>query len=468
MTKTGLSLYFASDRPGGAGGLDIYVSRRASINDPWGPPQRLGAPINTEGNDHCAYVTPDGHTMIFVSNRPGGLGFGDLYSVFRRNASDDLWENIRTISELNTAANEFGPTGFENSETGALTLYFNSDRAGNQDIFSSVLRADGTFSAPQAVTELNNAAADTFPVVRLDGLELALISNRTGTVGGNDIWISTRASVAEPWSAPVNPGPPLNSSGNDSRAWFYANGTRMVLFSNRSGGVGDNDLYEATRTRTTFLPAGSATGVGGATFRTVAQISNPSSTAIAGTLVFRPSGQAPSAADPRISYTLAPFETRTFADLMATFGTTGIGTVEVIPTTGPAPALLFRIDDGGSVTVPQIHSEHVLVRGSRGVLITPSDLTRFRLNIGIRTFANGVTMTVAVYSSPGSLIRTTTRTYPPNYFTLLGAQELVGGPIEANQTIVFSIEAGSAVVYGSSVSSTGQGSTLRLVTPFLP
>jgi WD40-like Beta Propeller Repeat len=74
VTKDGLSLYFGSPRSGGLGNVDIYVSKRSSTNDPWGPPQNLGPTINSPSIDNCPFVTPDGHTLIFLSNRPGGSG----------------------------------------------------------------------------------------------------------------------------------------------------------------------------------------------------------------------------------------------------------------------------------------------------------------------------------------------------------------------------------------------------------
>jgi hypothetical protein len=119
VTEAGLSLYFASDRPGGLGDRDIYVSRRAGINDPWGPPQNLGATINTVSDDRCPFVTPDGHTMIFASARSGGQGMGDLYVSFRRNPLDNLaWETPQNLTELNTASDEFGPSAFVHPQTG--------------------------------------------------------------------------------------------------------------------------------------------------------------------------------------------------------------------------------------------------------------------------------------------------------------------------------------------------------------
>jgi hypothetical protein len=65
ITKSGLSLYFGSNRPGGSGGVDIYVSQRLSRNDPWGPAQNLGPTVNSPVTDNCPFVTPDGQTLIF-------------------------------------------------------------------------------------------------------------------------------------------------------------------------------------------------------------------------------------------------------------------------------------------------------------------------------------------------------------------------------------------------------------------
>jgi hypothetical protein len=292
-----------------------------------------------------------------------------------------------------------------------------------------------------------------------------MISTRTGTLGGGDIWISERGSLTDTWSAPVNLGPTVNTSSAEGRPWLYANGTRMLFFSNRPGGVGGNDLYETTRTRSTVIPiAGSVTGIGGVTYRTSAQISNPSSAPSSGSIIFRPAGQQASANDPRLSYTLAPFETRTFADLMAAIGTTGLGSLEIAPAIGPAPAATVRIQDGGVALVPQVTADNVITAGSRAVLTTPPDLSQARLNVGLRSLAAGATLTVTLYDASGTLIRTASRTLPPNYLVQMSAADLAGGAVGPNQAIVISVDSGSAAIYGSTVSATGQGSLLQMAT----
>jgi len=64
---------------GSYGGIDIWVSRRASIDDPWGAPENLGPNINSAGNDLAPTFTPDGHEMYFHSTGRGGCGLADLF-----------------------------------------------------------------------------------------------------------------------------------------------------------------------------------------------------------------------------------------------------------------------------------------------------------------------------------------------------------------------------------------------------
>ncbi len=69
-----LSLYFVSTRSGGLGGADIWVSRRASLDAPWGEPVNLGPNVNGPGLDAAPAVSLDGHLLFFSSDRPGGQG----------------------------------------------------------------------------------------------------------------------------------------------------------------------------------------------------------------------------------------------------------------------------------------------------------------------------------------------------------------------------------------------------------
>ena len=84
-----LSLYFTSNRPG-IGGFDMYVSQRASVDDPWGAPINLGPALNTTSDEGNAAFSRDGHLMFFESDRPGGLGVRDIWVSRRVNKHDDF------------------------------------------------------------------------------------------------------------------------------------------------------------------------------------------------------------------------------------------------------------------------------------------------------------------------------------------------------------------------------------------
>jgi len=254
ISRDGLSLYFGSDRPGGFGGLDIWVARRASANDPWGPPQNLGPDINTPFSDNSPALSPDGRQLIFFSDRPGGFGSTDIYVSRRRNKRDDFgWGPAQNLgSGVNTLDGERGPEYFKNAETGIITLYFNSNRPGGKggnDIYASTRQPDGTFGPAVLVEELNSPADDQALAIRRDGLELIIASNREGTIGGLDLFVATRASTSDPWSTPVHLGPVLNSAAAEAGVALSKKAAALYFHSGRPGGFGAFDIYVSTRSK---------------------------------------------------------------------------------------------------------------------------------------------------------------------------------------------------------------------------
>ena len=85
LSRNGLALYFGCNGcPGGFGGFDLWVSRRASLDDPWGTPENLGAEINTTANEASVSISVDGHRMFFTSARADGFGGNDIYMARRQ------------------------------------------------------------------------------------------------------------------------------------------------------------------------------------------------------------------------------------------------------------------------------------------------------------------------------------------------------------------------------------------------
>jgi hypothetical protein len=255
QSPDGLSLYLASNRPGGKGGLDIWVATRAGATAPWGAPQNLGEPVNSAADDFCP--TPVGKGGLFFVSREalrGACGQGDIYYTHRTGAAG--WaEPTRLLCSPagpNSELDEQGPSWVDPSGKlrGKKQLYFSRSSATPNvpgEIYVSERQNGARFGPATPVAALNDAAAnDIQPNVRADGLEVVLSSNRAGTVGTQDIWVATRAKVGDPWSAPVNAGTEVNTSAAESRPSLSQDGSQL-LFGRAPGPEGSSDIYLATR-----------------------------------------------------------------------------------------------------------------------------------------------------------------------------------------------------------------------------
>jgi hypothetical protein len=255
ISKSGLSLYFASNRHTGNAASpdwDLYVSQRDSVDDPWGPPQSLPSVNLTGPMDSCPALSLDEHRLYFASNRPGGCGGGDFYVSRRHDRRDDFgWgppENLGCMPDgPNTPSGEYTPTFFED-ERGSVVMYFSSNRSGSAgfDLYASSMRHDDTFGPGSPVTELNSAFTDQGVAVRRDGLEVIFGSDRTGTLGAADLWMAARSSTADPWSLPVNLTV-LNSTFFDGGKMSFSFDGRQFYF--RSNRAGAGDIFVVTRER---------------------------------------------------------------------------------------------------------------------------------------------------------------------------------------------------------------------------
>ena len=255
ISKDGLSLYFASNRSGGLGGFDMYVSQRASVDDPWSSPLNLGPTVNTGSNEGNPAFSRDEHLMFFQSDRPGGLGGIDLWVSRREHTHDDFgWQPpVNLGAGVNTAAGDQAPSYFENEEEDVPQLYFASDRPGGLgalDIYLSEQMADGSFGPAVLVTDLSSPRGDSRPSIRHDGLEIFFQSNRVGSIGlSNDLWVATRDSTLDAWSTPVNLGPTINTAFSEQNPYLSSDGKTLFFASDRPGGFGGPDLYMTTRAK---------------------------------------------------------------------------------------------------------------------------------------------------------------------------------------------------------------------------
>jgi len=246
----GLELYFYSERPGGYGSGDLYVARRQTTHDDWGPPVNLGPTVNSPRGDWGPYLSVDGLTLFFASDRPGGYGSIDIWVTTRTTTDADWSAPVNLGSTVNSSAEEIYPA----ISADGLQLYFSEwdvfrpGGYGGSDMW--VITRDTT-SDPWGTPvnlgpALNSSAHDDGPFITADGLALFFDSDRTAGYGKIDIFVARRTTTDDDWGTPVNLGPTVNSSGNENVPRISADGSTLYFSSNRPGGVGGFDLWQAS------------------------------------------------------------------------------------------------------------------------------------------------------------------------------------------------------------------------------
>jgi len=181
-----LIFIYKNDMEGESRGGDIYYSKLSSSGK-WGTPVSMGKPINTTFFEGGACISPDGSSIYFVSERPGGFGHADIYVSKRINHSE--WgEPVNLGPDVNTTEDE-----------------------------------GGIFLAP-------------------DGKTLFLSSNGYNSMGGYDIFKTVNENGK--WSKPVNLGYPINTIDNDMSLTLSVDAQTGYFSSDRKGGKGDLDIYK--------------------------------------------------------------------------------------------------------------------------------------------------------------------------------------------------------------------------------
>lgn len=163
FSRDGGSLYFASDRPGGSGGMDLYVSRRGP--DGWSVPKNLGPEVNSTSNESFPSIGAFGE-LYFASDREGGLGKLDLYSCIP--AFGEFSMPLALAPPMNSAGNDLGYATYPDGSSG----YFSSDRDGHDQIFHFQRKAEPFRNCVQQETnsycfhfeDTGSTGTDTLPL----------------------------------------------------------------------------------------------------------------------------------------------------------------------------------------------------------------------------------------------------------------------------------------------------------------
>ncbi len=236
LSSDQLEIIFASNRPGGQGGLDLYRSTRAAMGDVWSPPVPIDA-LNGGFDETSPELTGDGQTMLFISNRGGSY---DVYLVARDLAG--AWGSPEHVAGLSTSSNEYAATPVGGTDVVLLC----SDRPtgfGASDIYEGLVLRDGGFSAllPVNVSTTDDECA---MAMRGDQRELIFTSDRAGGPGGTDLWQVSRGAVGDIFS-PAALLDAINSSAIEDDPWLSPDGRTLYFASTRAGA--NTDLFIARR-----------------------------------------------------------------------------------------------------------------------------------------------------------------------------------------------------------------------------
>jgi len=188
ISQDGLTIYVTTDKTGSLGSGDIWGATRSEVTAPFGEPVNV-AELNTTSNDAAPCISADGLTMYFVSDRPGGAGQMDIWIATRSDVAAPFGE-ATNVAELNTGSQDSAPDLTEDG----LTIVFSSTRlggTGNYDLWIATRPDTGSaWGEPRNLEELNTEYEDDSPAISPDGTGIYFCSTRPDGAGEYDLYFS--------------------------------------------------------------------------------------------------------------------------------------------------------------------------------------------------------------------------------------------------------------------------------------
>jgi len=209
------------------------------LDEAWLAPENIGLNINSNTHDASIALSGDGQTLFVY--RYSDEGSGDIFQ------SQLVGEEWSSPTRLNDNVNTPNWEGSASLSPDGQTLYFTSERPGGQggrDIYLSRMRSDGVWGKAENLgPAINTIYNDDAPFIHPDGKTLYFSSQGHFNMGNYDIFIAEWEGEA--WSEPQNMGYPLNTAGDDMFYVVGANGERGYFSSGRPRGMGKQDIYIA-------------------------------------------------------------------------------------------------------------------------------------------------------------------------------------------------------------------------------
>ena len=183
ISADGKTLYFISERKGGLGKADIWISTRISRSE-WSKPINMGADINSEFDEVGVFLAPDNKTLFFSSNGKNSMG---SYDIFKTTLENGKWSKPSNLGYPINTPNSDGPLAIS---ADAQFAYIASDRAGGlglSDIYRvdlsnyGILEKDGKKKAKSDLSILKGIIRDGFEGTGIASVDVS-IKNTTGIV----------------------------------------------------------------------------------------------------------------------------------------------------------------------------------------------------------------------------------------------------------------------------------------------
>lgn len=248
ISADALSLFFISNRPGGVGSMDIWVTTRETIYVPWGTPVNLGPTINSPVGDGGVSISSDGLSLYFSSARSSGYGNGDLW-VATRDTTHNEWG---TPMNLGLTVNSSADQCYPSISADGLALYFSSNQGGGYGAYDLWVTRRETIHEPWGAAvnlgpTVNTSAYEVDPGISADGRTLFFASDRSGGYGSatDDIWVTRRETTDDDWSEPMNLGSAVNSSAWEDYPNVSADGSTLFFRYSQSGRWSGEDIWQA-------------------------------------------------------------------------------------------------------------------------------------------------------------------------------------------------------------------------------
>ncbi len=217
---------------------DFYYAIKNSQGT-WSKAKNLGPPINTPENEGAACISQDGKTVLFTGcSRPDGLGSCDIYIA---NYNGTEWQNPTNLKVINSPAWDAQPCLAHDNRT----VYFVSNRSGGvggADIWVAYFDTKGNLEKIENLGRTINTPGNEYaPFIHADGKTLYFASDAHPGFGGMDLFVSTKTDTG--WTKPRNLGYPINTSADERNIYINTFGTTAYYNSNREGSLGKNDLF---------------------------------------------------------------------------------------------------------------------------------------------------------------------------------------------------------------------------------